>query len=414
MHNNFTRVALITVCFFNLNLAVPSGSLDTTFNSAGTPPGTVQYSGAIGIGMTLQTDGKVVLAGYSGSNGALVRYTSTGTLDSLFGTGGLVTTSTTDTLQFSAVTIQPDGNLVAAGVTLSGDLFVARYIATNGALDSSFGSGGTVTTPIGSSLANFVDVTLQSDGKIVIAGTSDSPGKFTVVRYTAAGVLDTSFGTGGITKTAIGSNAIANALTIQTDGKIVVGGYASTSGNHFTVARYTAGGILDTTFGGTGIVTTIIGNNSYINGIALQGSPAKIIAVGFSDLLGSTDFTIARYNPNGTVDTSFGTSGITSTYIANSSQAFGVAIQQDGKIVVSGRSSQPPITFTLARYTINGTLDSAFGTGGIVITPYGSSSSSFKVAIATDKKIVASGFFGSAFGAARYFSNPTIIDVCTL
>ncbi len=417
MYKNFTRIALITVCFFNLNLEGSAGTLDATFNPAGTPPGTVRYAAGAGYALALQPDGKVIIAGSSGSNSALVRYTSAGALDPAFGAGGVVTTTVGTSARFYGVVVQPDGKIVAAGFATIGGIdnfFVARY-NTNGTLDASFGSGGIVTTLVGATSAQAYDLALQSDGKIVVAGRSGGVTQFAVVRYTTTGALDGTFGTGGITTTTISSSATGNALTLQPDGKIVVGGFSRFAGaNQFTVVRYDTNGSLDPAFGGTGIVITTIDSLSVINDITMQAVTGKIIAVGISNLAGVRSFTIARYNLNGTLDTSFGVSGIVKTGISGNDEAFGVAIQQNGSIVVSGDSvPSATLTFTLARYTPNGALDTAFGTGGIVQTPYGSSPSfAYDVAIQDNVKIVAAGFLDNALGGARYFGYPSIINVC--
>lgn len=417
MNKNFTRIALITVCFFNLNLDGSAGTLDSSFNPAGTPPGTVRYAAALGYALALQTDGKVIIAGSSGANSALVRYTSAGALDPAFGVGGVVTTPVGTSARFYGVVVQPDGKIVAAGFATIGGIdnfLVARY-NTNGTLDTSFDIDGIVTTLIGATSAQAYDLALQSDGNIVVVGRSGGVTQFAVVRYTTTGTLDGTFGTGGITTTTIGTIATGNAVTLQPDGKIVVGGFASTSGsNKFTVVRYNTNGSLDTTFGGTGIVITTIDSLSVINDITMQAVTGKIIAVGISNLAGVNSFTIARYNLDGTLDTTFGVGGIVKTNISGNSEALGVAIYQNGSIVASGYSAPSGTeVFTLARYTPNGTLDTTFGTGGIVQTSYGTSfTRAYEVAIQDNVKIVAAGFLDNALGGARYFGYPNIINVC--
>ncbi len=420
MNTKFTRIALTTVCFFNLNLEPSAGTLDTTFNPAGTPPGTVQYPTLSGTSLALQADGKVVIAGFTlpfPFNFALVRYTATGALDPSFGTGGLVTTSIGTASLISNIIVQPDGKLVAVGSAVIGgnEIFaIARY-NTDGTLDASFGTGGIVTTAIGLSGSDAFDVVLQTDGSIVVAGRTITPFEFAVARYTSAGVLDATFGTGGIVTTAIGIADVATCVTLQADGKIVVGGSSATSANQFAIVRYKTNGSLDTTFGGTGIVTTTIGTDSNIVDITMQATTGKIIAVG-STTAGGGSFAIARYNLDGSLDATFGVNGIVTTAIGSGANGFGVAIQQNGKIVVSGSSQQPATTFTLARYTINGTLDTTFGSGGIVLTPYTGSnpSGAYKVAIQKNGKIVAAGVFDGALGGARYFGDPTTTLACSL
>lgn len=180
----------------------------------------------------------------------------------------------------------------------------------------------------------------------------------------------------------------------------------------FNLQGITAG-ILDPTFGTGGIATTNISGVDIANAIAIQAD-GKIVIAGYSlDLISSLlDFAVARYNPDGTLDLTFGTGGIVTTNISGSDIAFAIAIQADGKIVVAGTSSclgTGLCDFALARYNTDGTLDQSFGTGGIVtndITRTGNTDIVFAVAIQADGKIVAAGEFFSNFGVefalARY------------
>ena len=152
---------------------------------------TTDFGGSVdrAFAMALQPDGKLVVAGDSDANFALARYNSDGSLDAGFGTGGKVITSFGGTDQASAVILQPDGKIVVAGQTDTGvsiDFALARYMP-DGSLDGAFGSGGRVTTNfIGNSDDLGSAVALQSDGKIVVGGTSDD--NFALARYTPEGV----------------------------------------------------------------------------------------------------------------------------------------------------------------------------------------------------------------------------------
>jgi uncharacterized delta-60 repeat protein len=194
-------------------------------------------------------------------------------------------------------------------------------------------------------------VAIQSDGKIVAAGGSynfasngGTNDGFELARYNTDGSLDISFGTGGKVVTPFGGYAVASAVAIQSDGKIVAAG-RSLIGNvsNFALARYNTNGSLDTTFGMGGKVVTLIGGSSFASAVAIQ-SNGKIVAagntrpnLGFSFLY----FALARYNTNGSLDTSFGSGGIVETPIGNSSAAANaVAIQPDGRIVAAGGSNR--------------------------------------------------------------------------
>jgi uncharacterized delta-60 repeat protein/uncharacterized repeat protein (TIGR01451 family) len=170
-----------------------------------------------------------------------------------------------------------------------------------------------------------------------------------------------------------------------------------------------ASGDLDPTFGTGGKVTTdFAGSNAGANGVALQAD-GKIVAAGFADSGSGSDFALARYNPDGSLDASFGTGGkVTTDFAGGSDSAFGVALQADGKIVAAGfADSGSRGDFALARYNPDGSLDASFGTGGKVTTDFaGSGDEAFGVALQADGKIVAAGFAGSGsrgdFALARY------------
>lgn len=278
----------------------------------------------------------------------------------------------------------------------------AAVFADPGDLDTSFGNNGIVTTDIGD-FDTAIDVATQTDGKILLSGTTfGSTTNFAIVRYANNGTLDNTFGTNGIVTTNLSSSDIAREIAVQPDGKIIVGGSSEINGNKdFTVARYNSNGTLDTTFDGDGVaVTPITPSSDEIWGIGLQ-SDDKIVAVGSSD----GQFTIVRYNNNGSLDSSFDADGI-ATPIVGSGQ--GVKFQPDDKIVIVGRSSGD---FTLVRLNSNGTPDNSFGTNGIVTTPMGNGPfvSAWDVGIQSDEKIVVVGasFNGSNYDIAvlRYNNN---------
>ena len=249
------------------------GSLDTTFGTGGkvlTPVGT-GTSNDIGNSLTVQEDGKIIVAGYGGgSDGtdfAVVRYNADGSLDTTFGTGGtgkiLTPVGAGTSNDFgNSVTVQADGKIVVAGYGASSqagnDFAVVRYTA-NGTLDTTFGTGGKIVTPIGAGTSNdyAYSVTVQADGKIIVAGQGFGIGTsndFAVVRYTANGTLDTTFGPGGTARSSPRSapaRILFKSVIVQADGKIVVAGYGQGSGTgyDFAVVRYNADGSLDTTFG---------------------------------------------------------------------------------------------------------------------------------------------------------------------
>ncbi len=257
--------------------------------------------------LVVQPDGKIVAAGSADGRFALARYVPDGSLDTSFGTGGIVSGSAGAA---EALVLQPDGKLVAAGwsqPSASGDAQLVRY-NPDGSVDPTFGTNG-----VASSTVLWVSDTrhafdLQSDGKLVVAGTSrrtrasESPSnyRFAVTRFMTNGVVDTAFGTGGVVETATGTgNSRAGAVAIQDDGKIVVAGTAQVGQKvRFAVVRYLPGGTLDARFGKP---TTTIGRATAVSGVALQPD-GKIVVVGttYSCVLSGgwcdcSGFALARY-----------------------------------------------------------------------------------------------------------------------
>jgi uncharacterized delta-60 repeat protein len=276
---------------------------------------------------------------------------------------------------------------VVAGMSFNGsnnDFALVRY-TTNGALDLTFGTGGIVTTPIGSGNDGAYSVAIQTDGKLVVAGYSYNGTNydFALVRYTTNGALDLTFGTGGIVTTPIGSgNDYAYSVAIQTDGKLVVAGNSSNGGSNsdFALVRYTTNGALDLTFGTEGIVTTDFGGPiDYGNSVAIQTDGKLVVAGNSGNGASNSDFALVRYTTNGALDLTFGTGGIVTTDFGGYGDVgHSVAIQTDGKLVVAGWSYNGNISdFALVRYTTNGALDLTFGTGGIVTTSVGSGAGLF-------------------------------------
>jgi uncharacterized delta-60 repeat protein len=343
--------------------------------------------------VAIQSDGKIITVGTAldpvGAlfDFALARYNTDGSPDTNFGTGGKVLTRVSEGGRTAsgtfglAVAIQLDGKIVAAGQSSNGvnsDFALVRY-NSDGSLDTGFGTGGKVTTHFGG-LLDFdaaSAVAIQSDGKIVAAGGT-AGGAAVLVRYTMDGSLDVGFGTAG---KVIAPIAMANAVAIQSDGKIVAAEVAA-------LVRYNSDGSLDVGFGTGGTVTISSGG---ANAVALQAD-GKIVAVGHSNCgFGCGDFTLVRYNSDGSLDAGFGSGGAVTTSISPEDDGGNaVALQADGKIVVAGQSGNSvDFNFALARYDTDGSLDSGFGTGGKVITPAGSGAGS--LVIQSDGKLVAAG-----------------------
>jgi uncharacterized delta-60 repeat protein len=404
--------------------AVPApvaGGLDACFGTGGKRalPGTRIPYNTLGI----QSDGKIVVAltETTPSNRIwLERYNTNGSFDTSFdGDGRVRTQFGSGSAAVFALGIQGDGKIVVAADSSNGSnnsaIVLLRY-NTDGSLDTSFDGDGIVTTDIGTSNDRAEALAIQSDGKIVVAGrtqtglTNDSD--FALVRYNTDGSLDTSFDTDGIVTTAIGSSDdSAYSLAIQTDGKIVAAGTSRNDSNaDFALVRYNANGSLDTSFDGDGIVTTAIGSAYYsANAMRIQGD-GKIVVTGITYNGTNYDFALVRYNTNGSLDTSFDGDGIVTTAIGSGEDiANALAIQSDGKIVVAGYTSGAGRDFALVRYNTNGSLDTSFDGDGKVITAIGSGNDSdyaTAVAIQGDGKILVAGFGYPAYGLALARYNP--------
>ncbi len=344
------------------------GSPDNSFDGDGKLSGYFGASYDIGSSMAVQTDGKIVVAGWTGpvdlgSNNdfALARYNPDGTLDNTFdGDGKVVTpiTASADEKAF-AVAIQSDGKIVAAGISrINGntyDAVVVRY-NTNGTLDNSFdGDGIAIIAPTsGNDFVN--DMVIQPNGKILLAGSGF------MARLNTNGAPDNTFDGDGIASTFSGSNG---TLALQSDGKIMIGG---SIGGDFALARYNSNGSPDNSFDGDGLVTTDINGSDGIVSIAIQ-SDGKIVAGGMSD----THFAVARYNTNGSLDNSFDTDGKqTSDMGGDLVAAVSLGIQSSGKIILAGENRKSTGShdgdFILACYNSDGSPDNSFdGDGKITL-----------------------------------------------
>ena len=370
--------------------------------------------------LVLQPDGKLVVAGCRcpppGENLSnslvLARYDESGHLDPSFGSGGTVSAAIGDAAGTWALVRQPDGKLVAAASNGKGAqrrFALTRYEA-NGRLDTGFGNGGTVTTAIGKGSAAEA-LLLEPDGKLVAAGSSGlgANSRFALARYDANGRLDPSFGNGGTVTTAIGKGAVAQAVLLQPDGKLVVAGSSGTSPHsRFALARYDANGRLDPGFGNGGTVTTAIGSDAVAQALVLQPD-GSLVAAGRAGHLHAFTFALVRYRANGRLDPGF---AAVTTPIGDSAGAAALVLQPDGKLVAAGSAfSGGDIysgrdTFALARYDGSGHLDAGFGSGGIATTTIGKQSGAAALVLQPDGKLVAAGYSGDGrnftFALARY------------
>jgi uncharacterized delta-60 repeat protein len=345
------------------------GSPDNSFGSGGKVVTSIKNA-ASAIGVDIQADGKIVAGG--GSLGmpfsyyTLARYNTDGSLDSGFGSGGVVT-STLDPSQplvpagIGNIEILSNGKILAAGswagILDGGTFTVARY-DSNGALDTSFGAGRgwTFFAPPGGGGAQAMQV--QKDGKILLAGTGGTGTQRAgyIARFTAAGVIDKSFGNQGVCRQLFAGGNSIYALAIAKDNSIFVAGSSGKREIYASVSHVSKSGSLDTKFGGTGkkmvkgFLTVTPGSGGRWSQIAFQGSGKLIIAGEFA-VAGKAAWTVARISTKGKVDSTFGKAGTVNPAAAKDAGPLsGMQLQPDGKTVLAGLdSSNKPILLRLLK-----------------------------------------------------------------
>jgi uncharacterized delta-60 repeat protein len=376
-----------------------AGDLDQTFGTQGKV--TTQFNGADAsiVSVVTQSDGKIIVAGNQSSSNTniltVVRYNSNGTLDTAFGNGGIASNVLFGNPGFmyfvSDMALQPDGKIVVVGARLvmaiqvTTDLYVARF-NSNGTLDSTFGTGGEyrLMLPINESYDPFVDtytnasadrVVIQSDGKILVGGVLDcgsGDDRFMAVRFQPDGTLDTNFGTSG------------------------VGGIAVTPNDINCGANYSI-------------------SIDLVSGIVIQ-SDNKIVMGGTVRNGNNRDFALVRFNPNGSVESAPNNNGIIINPISTTADdwVYDVAIQRDNKILLAGVTGLGAnADFAIARFNTDLSFDTSFDGDGKLILPIGSGEDvATSLHLAPDGTIVVGGFSSNGtnkdFVWASFNSNGSI------
>ncbi|MEZ4706807.1 MAG: clostripain-related cysteine peptidase [Caldilineaceae bacterium] len=425
------RVAVLSLAllFTGLGVYAAPGDLDPTFDGDGKVATALGTGNATAWGLVIQPDGKLVVGGVAdnGANGAdfaLARYNGDGSLDPTFNsTGKLLTTLSAGDNLISALALQNDGKIIASGVVSNpislADVAVVRY-NSDGTLDSTFDSDGIVATDVNNNTDITRDVVIQNDGKIIVAGYTINAltgNDFLVARYNVSGTLDSTFAGDGIVTTDFnGGNDTAYVVELQSDGKIVVVGEATNGANGLDVAiaRYNSDGSLDTSFDGDGKVITAFGPGADRFPVIAVQRDGKLVVAGGTDNGGNTDFALARYNSDGTLDTSFDGDGkVTTPLGAGEDQIYDMLIQPDDKIVVIGWSHNGAnLDGAVARYTPNGALDASFSGDGILTIDFNGNNDLFKIiARQPDSKLVVAGDAingaTSEFAVARLLNDST-------
>lgn len=389
---------------------LPDGAPDPSFGIggvAGVSPG--PYGVATPHALALQPDGKLVAGGWVHTGASsifmLVRFHASGVLDTAFGTGGMATANVEGPVR--AIVVQPDGKLVAAGsagLQSQRDVALARFNA-DGSPDASFGAGGIVIQAIGPGDEFASALAIQPDGRLVAAGHTDTGG-FALLRLLANGSPDPSFGSGGIVVTDFGvgpANGEARALILQPDGRLLAAGmrYSGLPGDSdVALARYLPDGSLDASFGSGGKVVTSVDGRAY-DAYALALRPdGRILAAGMTQEIHASSwcFFLARYLSDGVLDAAFGSGGLVADPATGAIPLFGsVAIQDDGKILAAGGfQAEPKAGLAVTRLLPDGRRDPAFGTRGVAPIPISGTNHPAIFALRADHRIVvASGVFDS-------------------
>jgi uncharacterized delta-60 repeat protein len=406
-------IATTLAVFAATPASAAAGDLDTSFDNDGAAV-TDFYSGTEdrAEAVAIQSDGKIVAVGRRGGgairdNFAVARYNQNGSLDEGFGTQGRTMTDFDgDDDVANGVAVQRDGKIVVVGTARienkPTDFAIARY-TTEGKLDKTFAGDGRLTFGF-NAYDEAHDVAIQPDGKIVVVGRrfgNNVPADFTLARITSTGQLDTSFSDDGKVATGFGGGEAAYAVALQRDGKIVAAGrkHDDDYDYDFALARYNTNGSLDKTFDGDGKLTTGLGENDIALDVAIQPD-GRIVAAGKKEVAETfaSDIAATRYNIDGSLDRTFDGDGKLTVNLGSKEWANGVAVQQDGKLVVGGVSyltGSNPYNYTdyfVARLTTSGALDGTFSGDGRFVGGVSESDGITGLTLQSDGKIVACGY----------------------
>jgi uncharacterized delta-60 repeat protein len=440
-----------------------AGTIDTSYGAAGIASIPISSDTAfLTTGASaLQSDGKEIVAGSrnywnAGVNLVVSRFNTDGTLDSTFGDKskgsklGYATVLVAPNAKYfadydvsvSSVQVQSDGKILVAGSVDTTDLIFKNYrifvtrLNANGSLDTTFGSNGTAVYDYGTGKDGAADMVLTPQGKILLSAyTSDAGASF--LRLNANGSLDATFGTNGrvVTGFPVGSILLQTNSSDPSGYKIILGSSATPTGQtapEALLARFSSAGVLDTTFGSGGVAMTQIPidashssgsiyKGSGIVGMAFQAD-GSIVAVGSVALVDPAiststihDAAVLRYDANGNLDTTFGNGGTVTTIFGmagtfNDSSYSGLAIDADQNIVVTGSwSSATSGHMTLVRYTSSGALDPTFGDSGNGIETSTTIGGGHSVNIKANGKIIVATSVPGQFANNRWY--PTIAAV---
>jgi uncharacterized delta-60 repeat protein len=375
----------------------------------------------------MQPNGKIVIAGYSSDSNythyscLVARMNEDGSPDASFGQQGYILDSVAgNTRNFAySVALQADGKIVVVGITQPGlnnptKMVIARY-NTNGTPDHSFNGSGKILAALGSTDDEAFCVKIQNDGKILVSGyTTNANNKklFALLRYNTNGNLDASFNGSGIVTTSIQgapSADYANAIALQSDGKILQGG--TSNGNIFAVVRYNTDGSIDNSFNGNGITTVQLGTpaGNSVPDLLIQSDNKIVVAATMTSTMCKYPAVI-RFNSNGTIDNTFNNTGtFTASYMIPQNYCYvplgDGMLQSNHKMILAGARINPSVggmDHLLLRINEDGSVDNSFGTNGEIVSSYPYNQNYINAAKLINNRIYAAGNVGFAASVTAY------------
>lgn len=368
-----------------------------------------EITGADARSIAVANNGSVIVSGTEVKDKqnvlCAVCYLSNGVIDTNFGINGVASTVIGEQAESNGVLLQQNGKIVLAGFAVIESqtyALLARY-DSNGHIDKSFGADSTgIIIEKKVSNAQIADIKQQSDGKIIVVGTYSNEGQLSsfVMRYSAEGILDNTFGTNGIVTKTVGYHTSALGCDIQSDDKIIVCGFSIIDARQVIVFRLNADGSEDLKYGTNGLITTIVG-------VSAQAEAVKIDANNKAVITGSTDnmFLLIRYNSDGSLDKSFGKDGIVAASVGNFNGGFGIAFDVSGNVLFCGFADQ---MFALARFTPQGELDATFNSNGYVTKLIDNVGNCAKALLIYNDQIYVTGSAGDDIIIQRYNFDSTL------
>ncbi|MEP6514240.1 MAG: hypothetical protein ABJA79_10240 [Parafilimonas sp.] len=439
---SFLLIQVFHLSIVNCELHAQPGILDNTFGNEGRIAAVLPGNGTAQLYNTaIQKDNKIVVVGIlqnaTGTERELIvlRYLENGVIDSSFGINGYTVIEDGPILSSCCVAIQNDGKIVVGGEGFFDPRTILYRFMPDGSLDRSFGSDGIAITDLGG-YSGVTDLALLVDGKILIGGTfydlDDQTYAFYsyAARFNEDGSIDRSFGKEGrcIVDSGRTATCLINSLAVGKDGRIILVGNNALGVSYGTlifVAAITAEGKTDSSFNDNGYTYTDISNNGETAEDVVVLNDGKIIAAGASYIFqfngAKQHIALVRYNRDGSLDEGFGNKGTVETLVNEESYGYSMQLQQNGKIVVGGKSLQSNGTndFMVARFLADGSLDSAFGTNGFAVTDMGDNDIGKSISIQNDGKIILGGtpnvLMARKAGIlmARYNGDPVRISLIT-